>query len=324
MATTYTGLTSTDSGSLGTSLVQTAYDRLVEFALRAVPMFRMVADKRPAQQAMPGSSVVFQLYNDLATATTALTETDDPDAVSTPSTSSVTVTLAEYGNVTLTTRKLELFSLSDVDPAVADIVAFNMADSLDVIVQTVLRGGTNVIREIGGAIKSNLIAAGAGTTNTITATDVIKSRDIRLGVAKLRANKVVPRKGDLYYCALHPEVSHDLRAETGAAGWRTPHEYSANSAIWAGEIGQYEGAYFVESPRCYTATDGASSAKVYRGYMCGRQALAEAVAQEFSTVIGNVTDKLLRFRPLGWYGVAGWAIYRQDAVIRLETAASIA
>lgn len=324
MPTTYTGLTSTAGGSLGTSLVQTAYDRLVEFSLRAYPMFRSVADKRPVQQAMPGSSVVFQLYADLAAATTALTETDDPDAVATPSTSSVTVTLAEYGNVTLTTRKIELFALSDVDPAVADIVAFNMADSLDSIVQTVLRGGTNSIMRNSGTVKSNLTTAGAGTTNLITATDIITSPMVRLGVAKLRANKVVPRKGDLYYCVLHPEVSLDLRAETGAAAWRDPHVYSAPDQIWAGEIGQYEGAYYVESPRCFTANDGATSTKVYRAYMCGRQALAEAVAQEFGTVIGNVTDKLLRFRPLGWYGVAGWAIYRQAALIRLETASSVA
>jgi N4-gp56 family major capsid protein len=324
VTTTYTGLTSTDAATLGTSLVQTAYDRLVEKALRAYPMFRAVSDKRPAQQSMPGSSIVFQIYGDMTAATTALTETDDPDAVALPSTSNVVVTLAEYGNVTLTTRKLELFSLSDVDPAVADQVAYNMADSLDVIVQTVLRGGTNVIRENGGNIKSNLLTTGAGTTGAVASTDVIKSRDIRTAVAKLRAGKVVPRKGDYYWCALHPEVSLDLRAETGAGGWRTPHEYSANDAIWNGEIGLYEGAFFIESPRCYNTTDGSSSARVYRSYVAGRQALAEAVAQEFSTVIGNVTDKLLRFRPLGWYGVAGWALYRQAALIRLETSSSIA
>lgn len=324
MATTYTGLTSTDSGSLGTSLVQTAYDRLVEFNLRSLPCFRAIADKRPAQQAMPGSSVVFQLYADMSAATTALTETDDPDATTVGSTTNVTVTLAEYGNVTLTTRKLELFSLSDVDPAVGDLVAYNMVDSVDVIVQTVLRGGTNVIREVAGAVRSNLIAAGASATNAVTTTDTIKSRDVRLGVAKLRAAKVMPRKGELYYCALHPEVSHDLRAETGAAAWRDPHNYSAPDSIWAGEIGQYEGAFFVESPRCYNATDGASSARVYRGYLCGKQALAEAEAQPFGVVIGNITDKLLRFRPVGWYGVAGWALYRQAAIVRLETSSSVA
>jgi N4-gp56 family major capsid protein len=127
----------------------------------------------------------------------------------------------------------------------------------------------------------------------------------------------------MYWAAVHPEVSHDLRAETGAGGWRIPHEYQANDAIWAGEIGEYEGAFFIESPRLYNATDGATSARVFRSYFAGKQALAEAVAEEPHVVIGPVTDKLMRFRPIGWYGVLGFSIYRQAALYRLETGSSI-
>ena len=133
--------TDTSTNSLGTSLVQTAYDRYVEFALRAIPLIRDVADKRPAQQAMPGSSVVFQRYQDLSKATSPLSETTDPDAVALSDVTTVAVTLAEYGNASLVTRKLQLFSLSDVDPAVADIIAYNMADSLDKIAMETLRQG---------------------------------------------------------------------------------------------------------------------------------------------------------------------------------------
>jgi N4-gp56 family major capsid protein len=310
--------TGTGASTLGTSLVQAAYDRYVEFALRSQPLFRTFATKRPEQQAMPGSSVVFQLYNDLAVATTALTETTDPDAVPIPSTSSVTVTLTEYGNAALVTRKLQLFSLTDVDPDIANIVAYNLADSVDVLAQTPLRGGTNSIREIGGALSM------AGSTVTVTATDTAKSRDFRTAVAKLRGKNAVPVRGSLYGAVVHPDVSMDLRAETGAGGWRTPNEYGESQGrIWAGEIGVYEGAFFVENPRCYFAADGASSAKVYRSYVLGQQALAEAVAEEPHTVIGPVTDKLMRFRPIGWYGVLGWARYREAALFRVETSASI-
>ena len=134
----------TDTTALA-GLVKTAYDRYVEFALRSQPLVRSVADKRPAQQAMPGSSVVFSLYNDLAAVTSALSsETTDPDAVALSDVSTTSVTLAEYGNASLVTRKLQLFSLSDVDPAVADIIAYNMADSLDKIAMESLRQGTNV------------------------------------------------------------------------------------------------------------------------------------------------------------------------------------
>jgi N4-gp56 family major capsid protein len=382
----------TDTSAIS-GLVQTAYDRYVEFALRSQPMIRAVADKKPVQQAMPGSSVVFSLYNDLSAATSTLAETTDPTAVALSNVDTVSVTLAEYGNAALVTRKLQLFSLSDVDPAVADIIAYNLADSLDIVAQDVLRQGTNVI--YGGTRTS---------TATVTASDTIDSADLRKVVAKLRSNKAVPRAGSLYWTGIHPEVSHDLRAETGSVGWRDTHAYTDASLgnLFAGTIGTYEGAFFVENPRMFSAKSGAdqtdlatasavsgvsgeftivaanaafggkaevgdkiagtgvgASAKitaisvgatnttftvdvansgtvgtntltvtpvtrVFSTLVCGKQALAEAVAQEPGVVIGPVTDKLMRFRPIGWYGVLGWNRYREEALYRIETGSSIA
>jgi N4-gp56 family major capsid protein len=307
--------------------VQTAYDKFFEFALRAQPLFRQVADKRPAQQTAPGGSVVLERYQDLAVATTPLTETTDPDAVALGNPTTVTITLNEYGNPVLRTRKLYLFSLTDVDPAIANIVAFNAADSIDSVVQTVLRAGTNVIQRKAGVV--SYVTNGTLTTpvgTTMTATDSYTSAMARLAVVKLRTNKAVPRKGSLYWAAIHPEVSYDLRSETGAAAWRDPHNYSAAGNIWAGEIGAYEGAFYIESPRCYNAVDagtGDNTVRRFRTYYAGQQALAEAVADEFHTVAGPITDKLMRFRPLGWYGVAGWARYREEALIRAESTSTI-
>ena len=385
----------TDTSAIS-GLVQTAYDRYVEFALRSQPMIRAVADKKPVQQAMPGNSVVFSLYNDLSAATSTLTETTDPDAVALSNVDTVSVTLAEYGNAALVTRKLQLFSLSDVDPAVADIIAFNMADSLDVVAQNALRQGTNVI--YGGTRTS---------TATITASDTVDSADIRKVVAKLRSNKAVPRSGSLYWVGIHPEVSHDLRAESGSVGWRDTHQHTDASLgnLFAGTIGTYEGAFFVENARMFSAKSGANQStlatttvtvagtsagftfgvassaviatraevgdkingtgiatdalitaistsgstttftvgtantaavtattvvtvtpvtRVFSTLVCGKQALAEAVSQEPGVVIGPVTDRLMRFRPIGWYGVLGWSRYREDALYRIETGSSIA
>lgn len=307
------------------NLVQTAYDRMVEFALRSQPLFRQVADKRPAQQAMPGSSVVLELYQDMAQKTSTLTEDVDPDAVAMGNPTTVSITLNEYGNAVLVTRKLDLFSLSDIDPAIANIVAYNLADSVDEVVQTVLRGGSQVIRQNGDPA-SVAPTYNGGTLVGVTNVSTFSSKAVRLAVAKLRAQKVWPRKGSYYWCGIHPEVSHDLRAETGGAAWRPPHEYSAARNIWAGEIGEYEGAYFVETPRAYNAVDGGAggnTVRVFRTYFAGQQALAEAVAEEFHVVVGPVVDKLMRQRPIGWYGVAGWSLYRPEALIRVETTSSI-
>ena len=205
-AYTSTGSTSLGGTVGGAGLVQKAYDRLLEFALRSEPLIRSVADKRPARQSIPGSTVVLQLYKDLDPKTAALSETVDPDAVALSTPNSVTITLQEYGNAVVTTRALELFSLADVDPAIANIIAFNLADSIDDVAMTTLRGGTNVI--YGGS---------ATSTAALTAGNTITSAQLRKAVAKLRSNKAVARKGSLYWAGIHPEVSHDLRAETGAA-----------------------------------------------------------------------------------------------------------
>lgn len=312
MANTYTGTASISNQTGLTNLVQTAYDRYVEMALRSQPLIRDIADKRPVQQAMPGSSVVFQIYQDLAQATSTLTENVDPDAVALSNTNTVTVTLNEYGNAALLTRKLGLFSLSDVDPAAADILAYNMADSLDAVAMTTLRGGSNVI-----------YASTASSTATVTNAMTITTANLRKAVAKLRAGLAVPRMGSLYACYIHPEVSHDVRAETGSGGFQDLHKYDASDNFWPGFIGTYEGAYFIETPRMYNATDGASSARVFRTVLAGKQALAEAVAEDPHTVIGPVTDKLMRARPIGWYGVLGWARFREAALYRIESTSSI-
>ena len=318
---TSAALPSGQSGTVvGANLVTQAYDRLVEFALRSVPSFRAVADKKPVSQTHAGSSVLFQLYNDLAVKTSTLTETSDVDAVAVPATTTVAVTLNEYGNSIISTRKLDLFSLADVEPALANIVAYNMNDSLDLVVRGVLATGTQVIREIAGAISTAAVTG-------VSATDTLKAKDIRYVVAKMRAANVVPRRGSLYASYIHPEVSHDLRAETGTASWRQPHEYVDPAGIYAGEIGTFEGVAFIESPRLPNSQAGAGSGttqtRVYDTFIMGQQALAEAVAEEPHTVIGPVTDKLMRLRPIGWYGVMGWNLYRPEALWRVQTASAV-
>ena len=326
MANAFTG-----TGAMA-ALVQTAYDRALEFALRAQPMFRQVADKRPVQQAMPGSSVVFSLYQDLAQQITPLNELVDPDAVAAGNPTTVSVTLNEYGNSILVSNKLDLFSFTDVTAGLVNQVAWNLIDSVDLIVQNVLAAGTQTLRR---NPTTGAVTYGFGTTptqptalNTIdnSANSLFNSDIARFAPTQLRTNKVHPNKGSLYVAYIHPQVSYDLRREVGAAAWRDPHNYSAADNIWAGEIGAYEGSAYIETPRLQNvqsgAGAGATQTRVFNTYYTGQQALAEAVAEDFHTVRGPVVDKLTRFQPLGWYGVAGWSLYRPEALIVAQTASS--
>jgi N4-gp56 family major capsid protein len=375
------------------NLVQSAYDQYVRMALRSIPVMRALADVKPVQQAMPGSSVVFSIYSDLAQATSTLTETSDVSSIALGNPSQVTVTLNEYGSAVTTTKKLNLTSFNDVDSALADIIAYNAADSIDNVVGQVLCAGTNVIYANGPS----------GTRPTSSAevlpVDTLTTADIRNAVVTLRTNKALPRIGELYAAYVHPRQSADLRAESGTGGFQELTKYVERTPFVAGAVGALEGAYIVETPRVlnglnlaagigttisvtnkaltsdvatlttsaahglgvgqvvtvsgvdstfngtYTITVVGSTttfsyAKVasnvssaaatgtvtftnnYRAVIAGREALAEATAQDISTIIGPEIDALRRFRTIGWYYFGGWNRLREAALIRIESAAT--
>ena len=94
--------------------VQTAYDMLAYFALRPELYFDQVADVKPTNQSMAGSSVVFNIQNDMALATTSLNESTDITPVALTS-SQVTLTLAEYGAGTITTAAVRAQAFVSID-----------------------------------------------------------------------------------------------------------------------------------------------------------------------------------------------------------------
>ena len=375
------------------ALVTTAYDQYVRMALRSIPVMRALADVKPVQQAMPGSSVVFSIYSDLAQATSTLTETTDVSSIALGNPSQVTVTLNEYGSAVTTTKKLNLTSFNDVDSALADIIAYNAADSLDNVVGQTLVDGTNVI--YGGSATSSA---------TVVAASKMTVSDIREAVTELRTGKALPRMGELYAAYVHPRQAADLRAESGTGGFQELTKYVDRTPFVAGAVGVIEGAYIVETPRVlngssvgasgnvqttntitnlaiasgtvtvttasahglgvgqvvtfsgtvapFTAVTGAQTILTvgsdvtftvligsstvstaatsgtvtftnnYRAIVAGREALAEAQAQDISTVIGPEIDALRRFRTIGWYYFGGFNLLRQAALYRLETSAT--
>jgi N4-gp56 family major capsid protein len=310
----------TQQSSLGVD--QAAYDRLAYFALRSELLFDQAADVQATNQAMTGSSVIFTIFSELATVTTPLTETSDVTAVAMAD-SNVTVTLTEYGSTVNTTAKLRGTAFLDVDAAAANLIGYNAGSSMDEVVREVLAGGTNVVY------------GGGGSTNpssrvTVQAEDTIEANDVRKVTAALRGANVSPWSG--YYIGfIHPDVSYDLRRETGNASWNAPHINMDTANIYTGEIGTFESVRFIETPRTKVRTDlgESSTVDVYDTYIMGRQALAKA----YSFVDGNgpvpqirrgpVVDSLMRFNPIGWYWLGGYGRFREASLRRIESSSSI-
>src|ERR1044071_6799986 len=298
---------------------QTAYDRMAYFSLRPELYFDAVADVQPTRQAMPGSAVVFSVQTDLAVASTTINESVDVDAVAL-SNSQVTLTLAEYGNAVSTSAKLRGTSFVELDPIVSNVLGYNAGISIDTIARDILKAGTNVRY------------AGQGTArNTVIPTDTLAANNVRRALADLRGANVAT-VGGMYVAFIHPDVSYDLRGQTGAASWRDPHTYSQPGEIWNGEIGSFEGFRFIETPRAPVFADAGSSTTltdVYRTIFLGRQGLAKAFSGSDGNrpyprvIVSPIVDKMRRFVPMAWYWLGAYGIFRQEAVRAFESASSI-
>jgi N4-gp56 family major capsid protein len=314
MAYTGTGDVSSDTA---------AFQQLAYFAFRSQPMYDMIADVRSTAQTHNGASVQFNIYDNMAQATSALTEASDVTAVALGD-STVVVTLAEYGNAVITTAKLRGTSFLNVDADAANIIGYNMVDSVDKLVSNVANAGTNVIYSTGsGALPTSRVTiADANTIDTATA---------RQAVAELRGASAPGFENGNYIGLIHPDVSYDLRALTAVTDVIQFQIRQEGAAVRNGSIGVFGGIEWIENPRAPILDDAGatSTTNVYQTLVAGRQALAKAFSrapgfgEDPSVVFGPVTDTLRRFHPVGWYHLVGHAVFRQAALRRIESSSSI-
>lgn len=312
----------TTTGSL--DFDQAMWDRAIYYSLRPELYFDRFADVK-STNASPdvGTSLKFTIVTDMAVASTALNESVDVDAVALADTQ-VTLDLVEYGNAVVTTFRVRATSFVSIDRVAAGAVGYNAGISQDTIVRDVLAAGTNVRYATGGTTDPT-------ARNTVEPGDTLTAWDVRRALADLRGANV-GTFGGYYASVIHPDVSFDLRGETGAAAWRDPHTYQTNENIWTGEVGAFEGFRFLESPRAPLFADAGSSTTltdVYRTLFFGRQALAKGYSTYEGrgpvpiVIMGPVTDKLKRFQPVGWHWYGGYKIFRQAALRAVESSSSI-
>ena len=309
MAYTGTGDVSSDTA---------AFQQLAYFAFRSQPVFDMVADVRSTAQTHNGASVQFNIYDNMAQATSALTETSDVTAVALGD-STVVVTLAEYGNAVITTAKLRGTSFLNVDADAANIIGYNMVDSMDKVVSDVANGGSNVIYGGDATARNELVAA-----------DVITADLARKAVAELRTASAPGFENGNYTGIVHPDVAYDLRSETAVTDVIAFQIRQDSAGVRNGSIGVFGGIEWIENPRAGLIADGgAGTCDAYQTLVCGRQALAKAFSrapgfgEDPSVVFGPVTDTLRRFHPVGWYHLVGYGRFREASMQRIETSSSI-
>ena len=313
--------TPTVTTSTLTNQVTTAFEQISYFALRSQPLFEMLADVRSPAQSHNAAPVQFTFIDEINQATTALTENADVTPVAI-SDSKVDVSLAEYGNAVVTSAKIRGTSFLNVDADAANIIGYNMANSMDKIVSDVANGSTETDQIIYGG--------GEDARGDLIATDVYTASIGRQAVAQLRTDSAPGWENGNYMAIVHPDVSYDLRDDTAVTDVIQYQLYQQGEPIRVGSIGTFNGITYIENPRAgLLANAGDSNVDVYQTLICGRQALAKGFSrapgfgQDPTIVVGPVTDTLRRFNPIGWYHLVGYGRFREKCMIRVETSSSI-
>lgn len=326
-AVTYTSTAGGGASSTGLNFAQNALDLMVYMSLRSQLHYDAVADVKPSNQSFPGSSVTFTMMNDLAISTTALSESTDVTPVAL-SNAQLVLSLQEFGNAVTTTALGRGTSWTDLDSVVTNVLGYNAGVSLDAMAQLTLQSAQQ--QQNAGATASTPVA---GTTpGALTAASLLNPFDIRTAVAKMRTN-MVPDFGGHYIGFIHPDSSYDFRNTTTTAGWSDPHAYSAPENIWNGEIGAFGGVKFIETARApfyFTGATSGGTTPYTQTLILGRQALAKAYSYvdgngDYPTLVaGPVVDSLRRLVPFGWYWLGAYGLFRQQSIIAINAATSLA
>lgn len=198
------------------------------------------------------------------------------------------------------------------DPDVANIVSYNMLDSLEILAGEAIEADATTTTVDGGA------------ESALTAGDVITMNKLREQVAILREGNVQPLVGDAYAAIIHPDVEYDLMVATLGTDWAAFAIRQGEPEWRNGMVAKTAGLAFFSTPRAAINVDGgASGTDTYSNYILGQDSFGKAVSIPPRIIDGPVTDKLRRFMPLGWHAYLDYKVIRTAAARNLISASSI-
>jgi N4-gp56 family major capsid protein len=301
--------------TLGSQFVTKAYDLAVYPSLRPELIFDQFATVRASNTTHRGGSVRFSFVNDISEQTTPLLENIDVDSV-TLSSKALTIAMREYGTAVTNTALLRGTSMIAMDPLIAERVGYNAGLSVDTLARV--------------ALDATSVTYDDATTGSIgsvgNAAAPLDGDALRNGVAILRSNNVRPLRGGNYVAVISPYQAQQLMSDTTDTGFRWMVGYAggmgqAGNSVFMGEVGTYEGVRLVVNN--HLTNQG-------RGYLMGAEALAKAYSTapgfgpQPGTVVAPVVDKLKRFASVGWYHLVGYSVFRTEALLHINTQATLA
>ena len=238
-----------------------------------------------------GDIVKFTRHTPLATVTTALTQGTNPSEVALTA-ANVSAQLAEYGTTVKISRFLTLNGIDAANAEKIEVVGQNMRETLDELVRNELFTGATTQFQ---AAKTALSA--------LSASDVMKVKDLQLAVRTLKINKarrltsaVAPWMGKI-----SPSSSYDLQQDSTFVNVDS---YQNGSMIYRGELGKISGVRLMESANPKTE---ASTTTVYSNFIHGDQAFGSISLEGDAAQLFIIPHtKIDSGNPAGRFSLVSW------------------
>ena len=240
------GTSTTGASGMQTSL-DTFYDALLVSTLDPMTRFLQFGQRRPLPQNR-GDIVVWN--RGIALTNGYMLTTGTPvSAVKQISTTNVSATIQQFGDVVNIADLLQLTSPVNARKLATERLAAQAARTLDTVVKMAIlgfSGGTIGSDGVTHYVKGSTSAFYTLSTSVIeTASDPrLQVSDIRSVAFHLRGFDVPTFDGENYVAIAHPFAIEDIVTDSA---WVNAHIYTTSENIYRGEVGKIYGVRFVES-----------------------------------------------------------------------------
>ena len=232
----------------------------------------MVHNRDAQKRTLPehnGKTVKFRRFTPFAAITEPLAEGVTP-AGQTLTETAFTAMVKPYGGHVELTDEINFYLLDNMHQETAKLLGDQAALSLDTISRNALNAGMNV-----------QYANGKTSRGALSSTDKLTFAEIKTAVRNLKRKNVKPFADGFYHAIVHPDVVHDLTADTM---WVDVAKYQDKVKTERYELGTIYKVKFFES----------TNAMVFKAqtYIYGTKASLTATAFDAATKCMTVSDSI--------------------------------
>ena len=293
--------------------MKTFYDMTLIDEAQANLVHDQFGQKRPIPK-NGGKTIKFRKFAPLAKALTPITEGVTPDGKSL-SVSTITATVAQYGDYITQSDVLELTSLDNTILEATKLLGRQAGATLDTIVRNVMHSGNNVTYcpKVAADGTETAVTSRTGLDNTCQLTVKV----IQQVVAKLRAQNA-PTINGKYVAIVHPYVAYDLMRDPE---WIDAHKYAKPDNLYEGEIGEVSGVRFVQTTEAKIYSGGVFGTLIFGD---GAYGVTEITGGGLQTIVkqkgsAGTADPLDQRSSVGWKAIKTAELLIPNYLVRVES-----